>query len=86
MGKIILTVTSFDVSKCALIGQLGENKVMIALPQREFDWFIHEADQKTELTDDNRFGNGQKVKLTNVEFAPGKEMWHIMANAIELVK
>ena len=55
MGEIILTVTSFDVSKCALIGQLGDNKVMIALPQREFDWFIHEADQKTELTDDNRF-------------------------------
>lgn len=85
MGEIILTVSSFDVSKCALIGQLGDNKVMIALPQREFDWFIHEADQKTALTDDNRFEIAQKVKLTNVEFAPGKTMWHIMANAIALI-
>ena len=85
MGEIILTVTSFDVSKCALIGQLGENEVMIALPQREFDWFIHEADQKTELTDDNHFGNAQKVKLTNVEITLGKSMGHIRANAIELV-
>lgn len=85
MGEIILTVTSFDVSKCALIGQLGENEVMIALAQREFDWFIHEADQKTELTDDNCFGIAQRVKLTNCEFAPGKSMWHIMANAIELL-
>lgn len=85
MGTIILTVTSFDVAKCELRGKLGDNDVVIELPQREFDWFIHEADQKTELTDDNRFGNGQKVKLTNVEFAPGKEMWHIMANAIELL-
>ena len=85
MGEIILTVTSFDVAKCELRGKLGENDVMIALSQREFDWFIHEADQKTELTDDNRFGNGQKVKLTNVQFAPGKKMWHIMANAIELL-
>lgn len=85
MGEIILIVTSFDVSKCALMGKLGDNEVMIALSQREFDWFIHEADQKTELTDDNRFGNGQKVKLTNCEFAPGKSMWHIKASAIELV-
>lgn len=85
MGGIILTVTSFDVSKCALIGQLGENEVMIALPQREFDWFIHEADQKTELTDDNSFGIAQKVKLTNCEIALGKSMWHIKANAIELL-
>lgn len=85
MGEIILTVTSFDVAKCELRGKLGENDVMIALSQREFDWFIHEADQKTELTDDNCFGSGQKVKLTNVEFAPGKKMWHIMANAIELL-
>ena len=85
MGEIILTVTSFDGSKCALMGKLGENEVMIALPQREFDWFIHEADQKTELTDDNSCGIAQKVKLTNCEFAPGKSMWHIMANAIELL-
>lgn len=85
MGEIILTVTSFDVSKCALMGKLGDNEVMIALPQREFDWFIHEADQKTELTDDNCFGSGQKVKLINCKFAPGKSMWHIMANAIELL-
>lgn len=85
MGEIILTVTSFDVAKCELRGKLGENDVMIALSQREFDWFIHEADQKTELTDDNRFGIAPKVKLTNCEFAPGKKMWHIMANAIELL-
>lgn len=85
MGTIILTVTSFDVAKCELRGKLGENDVVIALPQREFDWFIHEADQKTELTDDNCFGIAQRVKLTNCEFAPGKSMWHIMANAIELL-
>lgn len=85
MGTIILTVTSFDVAKCELRGKLGENDVVIALPQRELDWFIHEADQKTELTDDNCFGIAQRVKLTNCEFAPGKSMWHIMANAIELV-
>lgn len=85
MGEIILTVTSFDVAKCELRGKLGENDVVIALPQRELDWFIHEADQKTELTDDNCFGIAQRVKLTNCEFAPGKSMWHIMANAIELL-
>ena len=49
MGKIILEVTSFDVSKCELRGKLGDNDMVIELPQREFDWFIHEADQKTEL-------------------------------------
>lgn len=85
MGTIILTVTSFDVAKCELRGKLGENEVVISLPQREFDWFIHEADQKTELTDENCFGIAQKVKLTNVEFAPGKSMWHLRANAIELI-
>lgn len=85
MGGIILIVTSFDVSKCELRGKLGENDVVIALPQREFDWFIHEADQKTELTDDNCFGIAQKVKLTNCEIALGKSMGHIRANAIELL-
>lgn len=85
MGTIILTVTSFNGFKCELMGQLGDNEVMIALPQREFDWFIHEADQKTELTDENCFEVAQKVKLTNVEFAPGERMWHIKANAIELL-
>lgn len=85
MGKIILEVTSFDVSKCELRGKLGDNDVVIELPQREFDWFIHEADQKTELTDDNYFGNAQKVELTNVEITLGKSMWHVRANAIELV-
>jgi hypothetical protein len=85
VGKIILEVTSFDVAKCELRGKLGENDVVIALPQREFDWFIHEADQKTELTDDNHFGNAQKVELTNVEITLGKSMWHVRANAIELV-
>lgn len=85
MGGIILIVTSFDVAKCELRGKLGDKEVMIALPQREFDWFIHEADQKTELTDDNSFGIAQKVKLTNCEFATGKSIWHIKANAIELL-
>lgn len=85
MGEIILEVTSFNVFKCELMGKLGDNEVMIALPQTEFDWFIHEAEQKTELTDENCFEVAQKVKLTNVEFAPGERMWHIKANAIELV-
>lgn len=85
MGEIILTVTSFNVSKCALWGKLGENKVMIALPQREFDWFLVETNWKKEFTDDNEIEDGQRVKLRNVEFAAGKTMWHIMANAIELV-
>lgn len=86
MGEIILTVTSFNVSKCALWGYLGENKVMIALSQREFDWFLVETNWKKEFTDDNEIEGGQKVKLINCEFAPGKKMWHIRANAIELVK